>query len=199
MNLEEYQVLFLLGTLGLALVASSPLIAIAVPFQSDYERFSEFWLLGPDHLAEDFPSSVVADEMYNVFVGLGNHMGFSEYYTVYVKIRNVTQSLHDLDSSQPSPSSPLYEFRFSVADEEVWESLVTFGFPNVTINDDIMTVNKVIINGIVFPVDVSTSWDAENNGFYFQMFFELWRYDVTLKSFQFADQSVGFWPKMTDS
>ncbi len=125
MNLEEYHSLFFVVTLGLALVVAFPALAIVKPFQNSSEGFSEFWLLGPDHTTDDYPFTVGAGETYSVFVGLSNNIGDSGYYLVYVKFRNITQSLPDINSLEPSSLSPLYEFRCFIGDGEDWESPVT--------------------------------------------------------------------------
>lgn len=213
MNLEDYRTLFMVVTLGLALIAASPAIALVVPFGGGSEQFSEFWLLGPNHAAEDYPFNVSAGEMYSVFVGVDNYMLSPEYYKVYVKFGNSTQL--DFNSSKPSSLPPLYEFQGFVGDGDFWESPVTFGFQNVSlvdkvlsvdnvttdalIEDAVLSVDEVVINGIVFPVDAHTSWDAEKGGFYFRLSFELWRYDTTLKSFMFHNRIVGLPLNMTDS
>ena len=199
MNLDEYRILFLVVTLGLALVAAYPALVMVVPFTGGSEEFSEFWLLGPGHTAEDYPFSVGAGEMYSVFVCLGNHMGSSEYYRVFVKFRNSTQSLPDIDGSVPSSLSPLYEFRFFVADGEVWESRLTFGFEDVALEGDRVVVGDIVFDGVVFGVDAIASWDSEFGGFYFQLFFELWRFDLASHVFRFHNRFVGLWLNMTVS
>ncbi len=191
MNLEEYRTLFIVVTLGLALVASYPAIIVIVPSQSGSEHFSEIWLLGSGHMFEDYPFNVTAGEAYSVFVGVGNHMGCSEYYVVYVKFRNMTQPLPDVKGSMPSSLPPLREFRFFVADGEAWESPVTFAIQEVSFQDDSVFVGDVSINGVAFPVDASAVSDSEDTGFNFQLFFELWCYDETSQSFQFHDRFVG--------
>jgi hypothetical protein len=192
-NLEDYRVLFFVATLGLALVAASPALSVVVPFGGGYERFSEFWLLGPGHMAEDYPFDVAVGEEYSVFVGVGNHMGCSEYYVVYVKFRNGTQLLPDIDNSVASPLSPLYEFRFFLADGDSWESLLTFSFQDVSFEDDSAYVGVVTVNDVAFSVESFSVWDSENIGFYFQLFFELWRYDVVSQGFRFHNRFVGIW------
>jgi uncharacterized membrane protein len=196
-NLDQYRTLFVVVTLGLALIVASPMLAMVVSFGVSSERFSEFWLLGPNHVAEDFPFNVSAGEVYSVFVGVGNHMGSSEYYKVYVKFGN--SSLLFFNSSKPSSLSPVYEYRFFVGVDEIWESPVSFGFGDVIVEDEVLSVGKVVIDGMAFPVDASTSWNSETSGFYFQLFFELWRYDASLKSFRFDDRSVGIQLNMTSS
>ncbi len=199
MNLKDYRTLFLVATLGLALVAASPVLSVVLPFQVGSERFSELWLLGPEHMAEGYPFDVSAGEMYTVFVGVGNHMGSSEYYVVYVKFCNSTQSLPDVTGSTPSSLPPLCEYRFFVADGKTWESPVTFAFQDVSFQGDSVFVGSVTINDVTFSVDASAGWDSENLGFYFQLFFELWRYDVALRDFRFHDRFVGMWLNMTFS
>lgn len=200
MNLKTYHNLFISITLVLILVAASPVLATVISFQSGSDQFTELWLLGPDHLAGNFPFNVKASEVYEIFVNVVNNMHGSEYYLVQVKFRSFTQCIADqVADSQPSSLSPLYEFRFSVATENRWESPVNFGFEGVSFGEDTATVRDLVVNDIVFPVDASTRWDSEANCFCFQLFFELWRYDVALQSFKFDNRYVGIWLNMTNS
>ena len=199
MNLEEYRTLFAAGTLGLILMAVFPTLSLVVPFPRGGERFSELWVLGPNHMAEDYPFNVRVGEEYSIFVGVGNHMGSSSYYTVYVKLRNQTQPLPNATESTPSPLPPLYEFRAFVVDGETWEAPLTFTLLDVSRLDDSCFVSQMSINGVVFLVDSPSTWDSENNGFYYQLFFELWLYDVTSRGFRFHDRFVGIWLNVTTS
>lgn len=198
MNLEEYRALFIVVTLGLALVTAFPLISFVMP-QRNSENYSEFWLFGPDHMAEGYPCNVKAGELYRIFVGVGNQMGISEYYLIYVKFGNSTNILPDVDSSFASSLSPLSEFRFIIADNGVWERAVDFGFEGLVIEDDVLHVGSVVVNGVRFPVEVTADWNIERGGYYFQLFFELWRYDVEAGGFRFDDSFVGLWLKVTES
>jgi len=198
-NLEDYRTLFIVGTLGLALVAASPALGMVVPFGGGSERFSEFWLLDGLHTTEYYPFDVGVNETYGVFVGVGNHMGCSEYYVVYVKFRNSTQPLPDINGSTPSILPPLYEYRFFVGDGESWESRLTFGFEDVVLEGDVVSVGDVVVNGVVLGVDASASWDSEYSGFYFQLFFELWRYDLASQGFRFHNRFVALWLNMSVS
>ena len=198
MNLEEYRSAFAVTVLGLILVAAFPTVSMVLPFPGGGERFSEFWLLGPEHMAEGYPFNVKAGEMQGpIYVGVSNHMGSSEYYMVYVKFRNQTQLLPNATVSEPSPLLPLYEFQFFLADGETWETLVSFVVEDVVFEGNSSFVTEISINGHVFPVDVFSSWDSEQNGFYFQLFFELWLYSGDLQGFRFHDRFVGIWLNMT--
>jgi hypothetical protein len=197
-NLEDYRVLFFVGTLGLALVAASPALSLALSFGGS-ERFSEFWLLDGLRRTEFYPFDVGVNESYSVFLGVGNHMGSSEYYRVLVKFRNSTMPLPDVDGSKPSSLPALYEFRFFVGDGGVWESRLTFGFEDVALEGDRVVVGKVVVDDVVFGVDAVSVWDSENSGFYFQLFFELWRLDLASYGFRFHNRYVGLWLNMTVS
>ena len=213
MNHEQHRATFLIITVGLALVAAYPMLAMIVKLPDSSDKFSEMWLLGPEHTTANYPSNVSEGETYKIFVSLANHMGSSEYYRIYVKFGNTTQM--NLDSSAPASLPPLYEFRAFVGDEASWEAPMTFGFQNVAFEDDVLaddnvttvlpiedsvlSVDSITINGIDFPVDASTSWDSEHNGFHFWLSFELWRYDVTSKSFSFDNSVVGLPLNMTVS
>jgi uncharacterized membrane protein len=199
MKLEEYRTVFAAGSLVLILVAAAPTVSLFVSFPDGSESFSELWLLGPNHMAKDYPFNVEVNETYSVFVGVGNHLGGSSYYLVYVKFRNQTEPLPNATVSEPSPLSPLYEFRFFVVDGDTWEETLTFSVLEVSRNDDFMFVDRLSVNDVIFSVNASTRWDSENNGFYFQLFFELWLYNVTSQSFEFHNRFVGIWLNVTGS
>jgi hypothetical protein len=199
MNLEDYRTVFATGSLVLMLVAATPAVSLFVAFPGGGERFSELWLLGPNHMAEDYPFNVEVNETYSVFVGVGNHLGGSSYYLVYVKFRNQTEPLPNATVSEPSPLSPLYEFRFFVVDGDTWEKPLTFSVLEASRDDDFMFVDRLSVNDVVFSVNSSTRWDPEYDGFYFQLFFELWLYNMISQSFQFHNRFVGIWLNMTSS
>jgi len=198
-NLEDYRTLFAVVTLVLILVAAFPTLSLVVAFPGGAERFSELWVLGPNRMAEDYPFNVRVGEEYRIFVGVGNHMGSSSYYMVCVKFRNQSQPLPDVSNSLPSSLAPLFEFRFFIVDGESWEAPLTFAFLEVSGLEDACLVRRMMINDVVFSVDSPSSWDSENNGFYYQLFFELWLYDVTSRGFRFHDRFVGIWLNVTGS
>jgi len=197
MNLDEYRVVFVAGSLVLILIAAAPTLGLIVPFPSGSERFSEFWVLGPGHMAEGYPFNVVVNGSYSVFVGVGNHLGVSAYYLVCVKFRNQSEPLPNATVSEPSPLPSLYEYRAFVVDGGVWEAPLTFSVLKASRNDDSMFVDRLFINDVVFVVNSSARWDSEYKGFYFQLFLELWLYDTALQKFQYHNRFVGIWLNMT--
>ena len=196
MNLEDYRAVFAVSCLILILVASAPTLSLVLPL-SGGERFSELWILGPNHMAEDYPFNVVNNTVYNVFLGIGNHMGSSAYYMVYVKFRNQSEPLPNATAGTPSPLSPLYEYRVFLRDGGTWEAPLTFSFSEVSFFNNQSFVESLVINDVVFSVDKLALWDGENNGFYYQVFMELWIYNAGSDDFEFHNRFVSLWLNMT--
>lgn len=195
MEINEIRNIFVLATLGLAFLAVLPTLVMVVP-EVGSESFSELWLLDTENKTNYYPFNIDADEVNTVLVGVGNHVGNTQYYLVKLKIRNTTQSLPDLNSSQPSVLSSLYEYHFFVGADEAKQFLVYFELSGVSVSENTLYVDYVIIDDISFPVITSARHDSEDDGYYFQLFFELWRYDLELNRFVFDNRFVGFWIKV---
>jgi len=193
MHIEEYKTLFVVGNSILMLVAMVPTFSLVIRIPSGSERFSELWLLGPEHRAENYPFNVSANEDYHLFVGVSNYLGSSSDYILYVKFRNQTQLPPNSTTSEPSSLPPIHEFRFVLSDGEVWETPLIF-----TIEGNASLIQNVAINDIVFPVNCISTWDSDRNGFYYQMFFELWLYNTTSQNFRYENRLfLGLWLNMT--
>ena len=198
MSVDDVKFLYGLACFALGLIVVSPTVAMFVSLPGG-EPFSELWLLGEGHMAEDYPFDVRENETYRVYLGVGNHMGLSEYYRVYVKFRNQSEPLPDVLNGTPSALPPLFEYRLFVRENETWETMVTFSFSGVSVEGNVSHVSGVTVDGSVVFVDKIAAWDSEGNGYYYQLFFELWLYDVASSGFRFHDRFVGLWLNMTVS
>jgi len=206
MDLKDYRNLFTVCSLVLSFFAITPALNLFVSFSVE-ERFSELSILDPAHTAKvPNPFNVRVNSEESLFVTVGNHMGGSAYYMVYVKFRNQTQSFPN--STMPSSLAPLYEFRVFLLDGEKWgwvdfEGLVRFKFLEVLRHADTVRVRRMMINNVIFEMNSSAKWvvlnmgDFEYSGFFFQLFFELWLFDVSSRSFKYHDRFVGVWLNMT--
>jgi hypothetical protein len=193
---EDYKVAFAtLGLVGILLFAS-PTLGLVLHLPGG-EKFSELWVLGPRHMAEGYPFNVKANDSYTVYVGVGNHMGSSSYYVVYVKFRNQSEPLPNATAGTPSPLPPLYEYRIFLQDGKTWDAPLIFSFSNVSFSENRSFVGSLMMNGVIFNVDKSASWDVEDKGYYYQIFVELWIYSVESKGFEFHNRFVGLWLNMT--
>lgn len=196
MNLEDLKLTYVLSCLGLGLIILSPTLALVVRLPAG-ERFSELWILGPGRLAEDYPFNVVEDEVYRVFLGIGNHMGGLQYYRVYVKFRNQTEPVPDTINGTSSSLDSIFEYHAFSRDGSVWEREVSFSVGAVTFDGNFCTVSELVVDGFVLNVDKTAVWDGDNNGFYVQLYFELWLYNAASSEFQYHNRFVGLWLNVT--
>jgi len=196
LKLSDYRLVFAsIGFVGILLFAS-PTLSLVLHLPAG-EMFSELWVLGPGHMAEEYPFNVRAGENYSIYVGVGNHLGSVAYYAVYVKFRNQTEPLPDAFNGTPSVLSPLFEYRIFLGNNMDWEEEISFSFENLSFEGNLSKVSRLIINGYALDVDKIALWDGENRGFYFQVFFELWLYNTTISSFQFHNRFVDVWLNVT--
>jgi len=196
LTFEDYRVVFAaVGLIGVLLFAS-PTLGLVLHLPGG-ERFSELWVLGPGHMAEDYPFNVRVNGSYMVYVGVGNHMGSSSYYLVYVKFRNETEPLPNATTGAPSVLAPLYEYRMFLEDGGNSDVPLNFSFSNISFSGNQSAVGSLTINGVPFIVDKSVSWDAVNSGYYYQLFIELWIYSAESDDFQYHNRFVSRWLNMT--
>ncbi len=195
-SIRDFKFLYATSIVFIGLIILSPTLAIVISFPSG-ERFSEFWVLGEGHMAEGYPVQVKAQETYRVYVGIGNHMGGLEYYRVYVKFRNGSEPLPDSRNGTPSPLPPLFEYRVFLSDGECWETEVVFSLSGVFLEGNSCRVECLKVDGCSFLVNKTVEWNRESSGFYYQFFFELWRYNSPFGDFQYHKRFVDFWVNAT--
>jgi hypothetical protein len=198
MSFEDFKLLYVLSCIALGFIILSPTLAMVIKIPGG-ERFSELWILGSDHMAENYPSNVKEKEVYKVYLGVGNHLGSLEYYRVYVKLRNETEPVPSAVNGTPSTLEPLLEYHAFLSDNETWEKEILFSFEGVSFDGNISKVSKLVINGYTFEIDKVAMWDEERHGFYYQLFFELWLYNATASGFQFHSRFVWIWLNMMES
>ena len=125
-----------------------------------------------------------------------NPVSILQYYLVKVKIRNQTEPLPDTLAGEPSPLSSIFEYRLFVRDSEILEKSLDFSF-DVFFEENSNRLTKLVINGNDVTIDKCAVWDDDNAGYYYQLFFELWIYDIATSDFQFHNRYVQFWLNMS--
>jgi len=201
MNLQKYNVLFIVVISVLALLVASPALQRLLVYPQT-EFFTEMWLLGPEHKAENYPFNITLGENYHVFLGVANNLGQCAYYLIQVKFRNQTQSAADSFNHTSSSLLPLYSITAFVADKEKWEIPLSFSFNYVqdSYNETLLQVRflDMTFNDNVLNLnDYTAVWDAERSGFFGNLFFELWIYNGTVGAFQYHELFTGLWFNMT--
>ena len=189
MKLEGYRVVFVtIGLIGVLLIATPALTSvIRLP---NGAQFSELYLLGPDNMAENYPFNIAVGQNYSIYVGVGNQLGSSAYYVLYVKFGNETDLLPNATLGTPSILQPLIEYRFSIQDSVNWESLLNFSVANASISGYNSQINTLQINGDAFNVDKPAMWDSNSTTFKYQLLFELWIYNSSSSAISFNDRFV---------
>ncbi len=199
MKLEGYKLVFVaVGLIGVLLIAS-PALAGAIPSLPGGEQFSELYLLGPDNMAENYPSNVAVGQNYSVYVGVGNNLGSSAYYVLYVKLGNATDQMPNETLGTPSILQPLYEYRFSIQDSVNWESRLNFSVSYASISGNNSQINTLQINGVAFNVDKPAMWNSNSTTFKYQLLFELWIYDSHSGNVVFNNRFVDLQLNLTET
>jgi len=188
-----YKALLLVVTAVLALFVASPALQRLLVYHQT-EFFTEMWLLGPEHMAKNFPVNITTNKSYNIYIGIANQLGSCAYYSIEVKFRNQTQSVADTFNRTPSSLPSLYSISAFVADKETWESPIAFSFDYAysenTANASLskVNVNNILFNGTKLDLEgFSATWDPESSGFFGYLFFELWIYNDTTGGFQYHE------------
>jgi hypothetical protein len=226
LNLTQYKALFIVVTAVLALLAASPALQRVLVYPQT-EFFTELSLLGPGHMAENYPYNITNGENYSVFLGVANQLGSCAYYQVQVKFRNETQSAPDSFNRTPSSLPSLYNLNVIVADKESLEIPVNFAFnysfrsvartvytditvpgrpgQNATVEQraDNITLLQANFDSLKFNGETlnlqgySSDWNPQTNVFYGNLVFELWIYNGTLNDFQYHTRFVDLKLNMT--
>lgn len=138
-----------------------------------------------------------AGQTYSLYVGVGNHLGNSAYYMVYVKLRNQTDLPPNATSGTPSPVSPLYECRFSIPDGKYLETPLNFSIFSAFVHDNQSVISQFTINGVHYEVNKPALWDQNSNSYYYQLIVELWLYNTSANYMQFNDRFVSLQMNLT--
>jgi len=198
MRLHEYRVLFVAVTGILTLLVASPALSRLLVLPRT-EFFTEMWILGPNHMAEGYPFNITRAQNYSVFLGVRNHLGQFAYYLVEVKFRNQTQSAPSSFNRTSSSLPSLFNITAFAADEGTWELPLTFSF-DYEYKETLSQVEfyRLTLNDVALDMKNSKiAWDSNNNGFFGNLFFELWIFNATAESFQYHGRFVGLWFNMT--
>lgn len=197
MNINDIRTIFLLTTIGFAFLSSIPLLTMVLP-EVKGETFSELWMLDAQNQTSFYPITAKEGIVNSVFVGVRNQMGTAQSYLIKLKIRNETQDLPDINGSLASVLPSFYEYRIFVADGEIKQLFVNFELLDISVSQDTLNIDTIVVDDISCPVTASTESDTEANGYFFQLFFELWRYDIELNDYIFDNRFVTLWINVDD-
>ncbi len=198
LSLEDYRKAILAVTLIGVLIISSPALAFSFSPPSS-ERFSEFYVLGPNGMIEDYPFNVKSGEVNRIILGIRNNMGFSTYYAVLIKVRNESDSLPNSATRTPSLLPSLYEYHMVLNDGGIWQESLDFSFDVLWYPTNSCMLRSLNLNGKSFLVNQAVSRDGKSNGYFFELLFELWTYDPEARDYRYHNRFLGIWLNATES
>jgi hypothetical protein len=178
------------------LLFASPTIGLLIKSSSG-EQFSELYILGPNHTLEYIPFNIKENVAYTVYLGVGNHMGSSAYYTCYVKLRNISEPLPNATLGTPSPLPVLFEFTTFLKEEQTWETPLTFKVNSVSFSSNAFLIKSITINEQEFAVNKPATWSVESSGYYYDLFIELWAYNPSMETVQYHNRFVQLYVNVT--
>jgi hypothetical protein len=187
-------IFFAVGLVGI-LIFASPTISLYLKLPSS-EPFSTVYFLGPDQTFNSIPFNVKSNVTYTVYLGIENHEGAVGYYEGLVKLRNDTEPLPNATLGAPSTLPVLYQYNVFLLDGQAWEAPLKFRINSVN-TDGLSQIQSITINNVDFVVNKTAAWDSEDNGFYYELFAELWAFNPSDSGFHFDDRCVHFYLNVT--
>jgi hypothetical protein len=184
-----------IGLIGILLLAS-PTIALFIKMPAS-QHFSDLYILGSNHTFDGIPFNIIAGQTYSLYLGVGNHMGSSEYYTCVVKMGNESASPPNSTLKTVSPLPALYDYKTFVTDGATYEAPLTFQVDQITFNDSMSQLSSIAINGIEYSTNLYSAWNSNRTGYYYNLFVELSTYNSTLSTTQYNDRYVRLILNMT--
>lgn len=192
MNNGNGKLLYTLFCVVLGIIILLPTFFSFIPIPKG-ESFTELWLLQSHDQIETGKLSILQTRSYSVNLGVANHMGNSEYYRIYAKLRLPNEPLPNKTIELESPLEPLIEYRLFLRDSEIWNKEFSFSFEEISYEDKVAVVSELSLDDHPVELDKIVQWDEARSGFYCQLFFELWIYNSTVSRFQYHNRYVSIW------
>jgi hypothetical protein len=194
--LQQYRAFLLIVTAVLALFVASPTLEQLVVFPQT-AFFSELSLFGPYNNAT-YPSNFTAGETYRFYLDVTNHLGSCAYYVIEPKFRSENQSAPDSFNHTSSDLPSLSDITVFAADNQTSQIPVdvSLQFSVDQNNPALLNMQSITINGATMSDSTQITWNTAKNGFYGNLFFELWLFNDTTNALQYHQRFVSLWAKM---
>jgi hypothetical protein len=196
MLLSGYRAIFItIGLIGVILLAS-PTIALLVKLPPG-QQFSGIYILGSDHTLGNIPFNIKTGVSYVLYLGVNNNLGSAGYYSCNLKLVNESEFLPTGVSVTPSSIPTLFEYKFFLDDGSTWEAPLVFKVDAFNFAENSSEISGVEINGIDYPVNITSTWDSNKTGFYYNLVVELWLFNAPKGISQYNDRFVSLFLNMT--
>ena len=111
-----------------AVIVAAVTTVFVIAFPKDGEKFTEFYILGEDKMADDYPEKFPVNSQQFVWIGIGNHEYRDVTYTVETLLLNAKWD-SATNSSVIHASMPLDRFEVSVLDNTTYLEKYYFSVP----------------------------------------------------------------------
>ncbi len=156
----------------------------------EHDTFSELYLLGPEHTLENIPFDVKTGVNYSFYLGIGNFLGSSNYYTYIVKLGNSSGPLPNTVIGTSSALQKLYENNLFVINGKTEELPLTFKINKIDFNGDESKISSITINGYEVNPNIKSTLDSNRGGYYYILLIELWVFNPELGLSEFHNRYV---------
>ena len=116
-----------------AIIVAAVTTVFVIAFPKDGEKFTEFYILGEDKMADDYPEKFPVNSQQFVWIGIGNHEYRDVTYTVETLLLNAEWD-SATNSSVIHASMPLDRFEVSVLDNTTYLEKYYFSVPYTRYN-----------------------------------------------------------------
>jgi uncharacterized membrane protein len=134
---------FLSIALVLAIVVALYATVLVITLPKSDEHFTDFFILGPNRMADDYPDEIIAGQNYPMFIGVGNHEKRNATYII--ETWNMKTAFDPAtNTTQIVTMDPQDRSSFTLADEET------------TVIPYSLSVGKTDYNRVVFLLFTDT-------------------------------------------
>ena len=144
------------------------------------KSFFQLWVTDSNGLVLRPVLPVSSNQSYLMTLGVQNTMGCIEYCRLTTKF----QSAPLLNVS--AASAELGNFRFFLLDNETWTKTFSF-IVNSTTEGDMIRIHGIGLDDSYFSINLTSTFDFNQNGFFWQFRFELWAFNTSSNNFDFTN------------
>lgn len=104
---------------AIAVIVAIGALVVTITSTNKEEKYTEFYILGPDSKAENYPRLLLLNKPAEVIIGLVNHEQQASSYRIEVKIHD---TVHDVIDIGTLADGEKYEERISITPKEIGEN-----------------------------------------------------------------------------
>jgi len=163
---------------SIILISSFVYIFMSTPQK---QSFFQVWVIGPNGAILEPVLAISSNQSYLISVGVQNTMRHIEYCRLTTKFQSAPLS------NVSTTSVELEDFRFFLLDNETWARNISFEIDS-TAEDAMIRIHGIKLDGSYFMFNLTSAFDSDLNGFFWQFRFDLWAFNTS--SFDFYSTNI---------